>query len=431
MVDVASLLTAERLRLVCPKIRGDILESIITDAPDAFPAAGLDDPIKIAHFIAQIATETGGLARLDENLNYTTTDRLQKVFGKKVFPTAASAQPFVKNPEALANKVYGKKNGNSQPGDGFTYRGSGLIQLTGRGNFKKVGELVGMPLEAEPELARHPDSALKIALGYWTARKINEVAGKDTEAAVTAVTKRINPALVGLEDRQAFFRKAVKVFAAKSPPAAISHPSALAPRATARMAAAAPRAAAAPAAAAGGLEFSGPQWVDRFPTSREISDLASPFAGKVDAFVKALKDAGANVRISATFRPKERAYLMHWAWEIGRNGLATGQVPPMAGVAIQWTHPTEAKSRTAARQMVAGFGMVQIAALNSRHTERLAIDMTISWNGALPIRQQNGSTRTISSQPRNGGNGELIAVGRGYGVIKLPSDPPHWSEDGR
>ena len=75
--------------------------------------------------------------------------------------------------------------------------------------------------------------------------------------------------------------------------------------------------------------------------------------------------------------------------------------------------------------------MVRKAALNSRHADGLAIDMTISWSGSLSIRQRDGSLRSITGQPRNGSNPELIRVGAGYGVIKLASDPPHWSDDGR
>ena len=81
--------------------------------------------------------------------------------------------------------------------------------------------------------------------------------------------------------------------------------------------------------------------------------------------------------------------------------------------------------------MVKAYDMSQIAALNSRHIEGLAIDMTISWSGTLSIRQSNGAVVAIADGPRNGSNRGLIRVGAGYGVIKLPSDPPHWSQDGR
>jgi hypothetical protein len=230
------------------------------------------------------------------------------------------------------------------------------------------------------------------------------------------VTKRINPKLVGLKDRQAFFKKAFKVFTQHAKAAELK--------------------AAIPvieeAAPAGGApELSGPQWVSRFPTSRSIDDLAGSFAPKVTAFVDAMKAAGAAVVISATYRPKERAYLMHWAWDIAKGAIDPASVPPMAGVNINWVHDTLQKSKKAARDMVAAYAIVSRPSLNSKHTERLAIDMTISWSRTLAIRLSNGSTRNIASQPRNGGNPELVEIGRGYGVVKLPSDPPHWSDDGR
>lgn len=93
----------------------------------------------------------------------------------------------------------------------------------GRGNFSRVGTLIGMELESNPELAREPDSALRIALGYWIANKISTV-GAATGDPVKAVTKRINSKLVWLSDRQAYFRKAIKVFA---PPPAVAVAAAL------------------------------------------------------------------------------------------------------------------------------------------------------------------------------------------------------------
>ncbi len=176
---------------------------------------------------------------------------------------------------------------------------------------------------------------------------------------------------------------------------------------------------------------SGAGWVSSFSTSRSLDDLEAPFREAAKAFVSALRNAGADVRISATYRPRERAYLMHWAWQIAKLGYDPKNVPPMAGVNIEWVHASEAASRKAARDMVSAYGMVNIAALNSRHTERRAIDMTVSWSGTLSITTISGATKAISTVPRNGSNTELIEVGRQYGAIKLISDPPHWSDDGR
>jgi predicted chitinase len=418
VTDLDILLTAERIRAICPRARPDILEAVLTEPSAVFAAAGITGQAGLAHLLAQMATETGGLGRLDENLNYTTAARLRSIFPSR-FKTLEEAKPFLKSPEKLANFVYKGKNGNTAADDGWRFRGSGLIQITGRGNFAAVGKLVGLDLVGDPEMARQPDSALRVALGYWTARKISAVIRDGGEGEVEAVTKLVNPAMVGLKERKAFFRKAMIALA---PPKTFALTEGLA---------AAVQPFGAAFAAAPAVELSGPQWVARFPTSRAVEDLAQPFSLHVAEFLEALRAAGATVMVSATFRPKERAYLMHWAWMIAKEGFDPTTAPPMPGVAIEWAHPSLAKSRAAALQMVQAYGMVQVAALNSRHTDSLAIDMTLAWNGVLSIRARDGTRRDIATQPRNGGNKELVAVGKDYGVIKLTSDPPHWSSDGR
>ncbi len=183
-------------------------------------------------------------------------------------------------------------------------------------------------------------------------------------------------------------------------------------------------------------ELSGPVWVPRFPTSKSTSTLIDGFRQGCDAFIGALKDAGANVRISATLRPPERAYLMHWAFVINAHEVDPDDAPPMAGVDIEWVHRKAngsqdiASGRAAAAAMVSGYGIVHRPSLTSLHSFGKAIDMTITWTGDLKIAQKNGSQKTISSLPRNGLNHELWKVGGGYGVIKLATDPPHWSSTG-
>ena len=182
--------------------------------------------------------------------------------------------------------------------------------------------------------------------------------------------------------------------------------------------------------------LSGSDWASKFPTSKDVADLVSPFREDVEQFLDALKTAGADVSISATYRPKERAYLMYYAFSIARDGFNPANVPPMAGVDIDWVHRNAngrvdlVASRNAAESMVEAYGIVYRPALASKHSERLAIDMTISWSGTLNIKNARGKTVAISSTPRSGQNGQLHAVGQSYGVIKLVSDPPHWSDDG-
>lgn len=185
-------------------------------------------------------------------------------------------------------------------------------------------------------------------------------------------------------------------------------------------------------------ELSGAAWVAQFPTSRSTGDLSATFQEGVNNFIAALRAAGAAVNISATYRPRERAYLMHYAFRIAKEGLDPAQVPAMAGVGIRWVHhdasgrPDLAASRAAARQMVQAYSIVYRPSLTSRHTERGAIDMTINWSGSLVIADGQGKRVTITSTPRNGaGNQDLWEVGASYGVRKLEGDAPHWSDNGR
>jgi hypothetical protein len=183
-------------------------------------------------------------------------------------------------------------------------------------------------------------------------------------------------------------------------------------------------------------ELSGVAWCSRFPGSSSTADLTAAFKNAAELFIGALRTAGATVAVTATYRPPERAYLMHHAWRISKQDVDPTTVPSMAGVDINWVHvdamgvPDRAKSKAAALAMVNGYGMVFIAALTSRHTEKRAVDMTISWAGTLKIKNKNGETVSISTTPRDGMNTDLHAVGATYGVVKLLSDPPHWSDDG-
>ena len=183
-------------------------------------------------------------------------------------------------------------------------------------------------------------------------------------------------------------------------------------------------------------ELSGAQWVGRFPGSASTSDLAGSFQSAADNFLAALRQAGATVIISATLRPAERAYLMHWSWKIVQ-GTAPSSVPAKDGVNIEWAHSSDSASIQAAQDMVNSYGMAGLGvapSLNSRHTQGNAIDMSISWSRNLSIVNASGATVAITSTPRTGMNTDLHAVGARYGVIKYQgsgTDRPHWSNDGR
>lgn len=178
------------------------------------------------------------------------------------------------------------------------------------------------------------------------------------------------------------------------------------------------------------LEVSGLPWVARFPTSKSLSDLTATFSSAVSRFIAAITAAGGSATISATYRPPERAYLMHYAWAIAKEGAAPTSVEAMAGVNIDWAHldasgkSDQAAAVTAAAAMVNGYGMAHSAVLVSRHTQRRAIDMTISGIVGKSVNDANGNAVAIKSLK------DLNAVGKSYGVVKLASDPPHWSDDG-
>jgi len=200
------------------------------------------------------------------------------------------------------------------------------------------------------------------------------------------------------------------------------------------------------------MQPSGPSWVRRFPTSDRVADLREPFRSRVIKFLDVLAGARARVQITATLRPPQRAYLMHYAWCIARSwqGTSPAHIPPFHPhhshpfpVDIQWFHhrrdgqPDLLASKNAAQQMVHGFGIAHLGvppALNSLHVHGEAIDMLISWDGTLAVKDANGRLVEIKSTPRDGTNADLISVGATYGVIHLTHarhDPPHWSINGR
>ncbi|MEW5987443.1 MAG: hypothetical protein AB1791_12485 [Chloroflexota bacterium] len=199
-----------------------------------------------------------------------------------------------------------------------------------------------------------------------------------------------------------------------------------------------PAAAAEGAAAATTTKtLSGSSWTSQFPTSTSLDDLDATFGANVKKFKEAMEAAGATISVSATKRPPERAYLMHYAWKIVKENYDAQTVPEKAGVDINWWHGDAAKSKTAAQEMVDGYAINNLSvapSLTSRHIDGKAIDMTISWSGELKIKKADGTEQTITTEPRDGTNADLIAVGKSYDVIHftdVDKDKPHWSTDGK
>lgn len=184
-------------------------------------------------------------------------------------------------------------------------------------------------------------------------------------------------------------------------------------------------------------ELSGAKWAQRFLGGSHIRDLTGTFRHAVEDFVDAMTEAGIKVKIDATYRPIQRSYLMHWSWRIVNDGIDPAKIPAMAGVGIEWEHPTAAASLKAANEMVDALSIRRLRtkpALRSQHNFCLAVDMSLSWSGTVSIMDANRKLVRINTAPRTGMNRQLIEVGATYGVKKYvggSKDVPHWSNNGR
>lgn len=182
---------------------------VITMAADEWAPVFADEmprmgPRTTAHFVSQVLHESGGLRYLAENLNYSA-ERLCAVWPKR-FPNADRARPYAHNPEKLANYVYAGRMGNTEPGDGWRYRGRGLIQITGRNNYELIAELTGMDVVTTPDLLTEPNAALLSALAWW-----GESLPEADDMSVEQVTRVVNGGLNGLDERKRLFERAMRV----------------------------------------------------------------------------------------------------------------------------------------------------------------------------------------------------------------------------
>ena len=169
----------------------------------------INSPLRISHFIAQLAHESGSFRYSAENLNYRAS-ALRAVFGK-YFPDDELAEAYARQPEKIANRVYANRmgNGDEASGDGWKYRGRGLIQLTGKDNYTNCGKGIGLDLVGNPEqLATDAEAAVAASGWFWNMRGLNAHADNDD---ILTITKRINGGTNGLDDRKKYNEKAKEV----------------------------------------------------------------------------------------------------------------------------------------------------------------------------------------------------------------------------
>jgi putative chitinase len=174
--------------------------------PGTFKAAAAFyklSPDRAAHFFAQTAHESGGFKAFSENLNYSAKG-LRGIF-RKYFPTDALARAYERKPEKIANRVYANRmaNGPEASGDGWKYRGRGALQLTGKANYQAFADYIGRPdVMTNPDLVAG-ELCFESALWFFDKNKLWGICDQGTgDAAILALTKRINGGTHGLDDRK-------------------------------------------------------------------------------------------------------------------------------------------------------------------------------------------------------------------------------------
>jgi putative chitinase len=205
-----AMITPDKLRQFCKNLPVEEAEKHAAALESARPKSTVSTPRRLAHLMGQLFVECGGFATLEESFNYRP-ERLDAVF-KAVKGVDDAEALLSKGPEAVANRVYANRlgNGNEGSGDGWKYRGSGYVQLTGKTNYQKFGDLVGMDIVANPDMAREPETAARLAFAFWDAKGCSPMADSGD---LEGITKKINgPAMLGLDERRKAVLKAIDIW---------------------------------------------------------------------------------------------------------------------------------------------------------------------------------------------------------------------------
>lgn len=203
------VLTKEQLKQLLPK--NPYIDYWHNALSILLPDYEINTPQRVAAFVAQCAHESGNFMVLQENLNYKWQS-LRKLF-PKYFPDDAIAQDYASRPNkqaAIANRIYANRMGNGpeESGDGYKYRGRGLIQLTGKHNYTWfAASLEISPDEASDYLSTF-EGAAQSACWFWETNKLNQWADKGD---IVTLTKRINGGTIGLDDRIKHYEHALHV----------------------------------------------------------------------------------------------------------------------------------------------------------------------------------------------------------------------------
>jgi putative chitinase len=182
-------------------------------AMEILPKYEINTPNRIAGFFAQCGHESMNFTALSENLNYRA-ETLEKLFSKYFSKSGRNAADYAKQPEKIANVIYGGRMRNTEEGDGWRFRGRGVIQLTGRDNYTAFGLSVDMTPEQVIDYVQTKKGALESACWYWNSRKINIACD---EGDIIKMTKLVNGGTIGLEDRRKHYEAALAVLGGAVP----------------------------------------------------------------------------------------------------------------------------------------------------------------------------------------------------------------------
>jgi predicted chitinase len=195
------------------------VEKYLPDLNTQLPQHEIDTTLRVAHFLAQVLHESLRMKVIEENLNYSA-ERLLQVFPKHFTPQEAEA--YARKPRDIGSRVYANRlgNGDEASGDGYLFRGRGLIQLTGKDNYGRFSEWIGEDMVARPDLVAK-QYAVHSAVYFWTAAGLNALADTDD---VKVVTKKVNGGYNGLSDRIALLDDAKKALARETAPPSLDDP---------------------------------------------------------------------------------------------------------------------------------------------------------------------------------------------------------------
>ena len=189
-------------------------------AMEILPKYDITTPNRIAGFFAQCGHESMNFTALSENLNYRA-ETLEKLFSKYFSKAGRNAADYAKQPEKIANIIYANRmgNGDTASGDGYRFRGRGVIQLTGRDNYTAFGLSIGLMATDVIDYVQTKKGALESACWYWNSRKLNTACDEND---IVKMTKLVNGGTIGLEDRKKHYEEALKVLGG-AVPAPVTH----------------------------------------------------------------------------------------------------------------------------------------------------------------------------------------------------------------